>query len=371
MRLFFLLLINGLFFSVKLFSQTQEVNILKPSDIKTGAQQFETYLPLLKDKRVAIVANITSKIGKSHLVDTLLYYKMNIKKIFSPEHGFRGEADAGEKVTNQKDTKTGLPVISLYGKHNKPTVEELKDVDIILYDIQDVGVRFYTYISTMTYCMEACAENKKQFIVLDRPNPNGFFIDGPVLDLKWKSFLGLHPVPLVYGMTCGEYAQMINGEGWLNNKLKCNLKVIPVIGYSHKDSYELPVKPSPNLPNMTSVYLYPSLGLFEGTIMSVGRGTEFPFQVLGHPDLKNSTFSFTPNSKPKIHADPESHRVWLAAHPLPGQRRPHQRPDHLHLGSAEFHPAVQSRRLAASGSDVDVVHGGLHCRHLVAEHGAD
>src|ERR1700741_4489400 len=201
------------FFPVIAFAQ-YEAKLLKPSDIKTGAEQTDKYLPDLKGKRVAIIANPTSTIGNTHLVDTLLSLKVNIKKIFSPEHGFRGIADAGEKVGNNKDAKTGLTIVSLYGKHMKPTAEDLKDVDVIIYDIQDVGVRFYTYISTMTYCMEAAAENKKEMLVLDRPNPNGYYIDGPVLDMKWKSFLGLHPVPLVYGMTYGEYAKMVNGEGW-------------------------------------------------------------------------------------------------------------------------------------------------------------
>ena len=264
-------------------------------DIQTGASQIDKYLPLLKGKRVAIIANPTSLIKKTHLVDTLLSLKVNIKKIFSPEHGFRGLADAGEQVNSGKDKKTDLSIISLYGKHMKPTKEDLADVDVLIYDIQDVGVRFYTYISTMSNCMEAAAEDKKMFIVLDRPNPNGYYIDGPVLEPAYKSFLGMHPVPLVYGMTYGEYAKMVNGEGWLTNKITCDLKVIPVINYTHFDMYQLPVKPSPNLPNMKSVYLYPSLGLFEGTLISVGRGTDFPFQVIGHPELKNTEFNFTPH----------------------------------------------------------------------------
>lgn len=274
------------------YSQTK---VLYEKDVQTGASQIDKYLPLLKGKRVAIIANPTSLINKTHLVDTLLSLKVTIKKIFSPEHGFRGLADAGEQVNSGKDKRTGLPIISLYGKHMKPAKEDLTDVDILIYDIQDVGVRFYTYISTMSNCMEAAAEDKKIFIVLDRPNPNGYYIDGPVLEPAYKSFLGMHPVPLVYGMTYGEYAKMVNGEGWLTNKITCDLKVIPVINYTHFDMYQLPVKPSPNLPNMKAVYLYPSLGLFEGTIVSVGRGTDFPFQVIGHPELKNTEFSFTPH----------------------------------------------------------------------------
>ncbi|HEX7412843.1 MAG TPA: DUF1343 domain-containing protein [Bacteroidia bacterium] len=272
-----------------------QTKVLYEKDIKTGASQIDKYLPLLKGKRVAVIANVTSLINGTHLVDTLLSLKINIIKIFSPEHGFRSEADAGEQVNNSKDKKTGLHIVSLYGKHNKPVAADLADVDVLVYDIQDVGVRFYTYISTMSNCMETAAENKKTFIVLDRPNPNGYFIDGPTLEPTYKSFLGMHPVPLVYGMTYGEYAQMVTGEGWLANKVVCDLKVITVQGYTHYDMYQLPVKPSPNLPNMKAVYLYPSLGLFEGTIVSVGRGTDFPFQVVGHPELKNTLFYFTPH----------------------------------------------------------------------------
>ncbi|MEO8761943.1 MAG: DUF1343 domain-containing protein [Bacteroidia bacterium] len=272
-----------------------ETRVLYEKDIKTGAAQTDKYLPLLKGKRVAVIANVTSLINNTHLVDTLISLKIDVKKIFSPEHGFRGLADAGETVHSDKDKKTGLQIISLYGKHMKPTKEDLADVDVIIYDIQDVGVRFYTYISTMSNCMDAAAENKKMFVVLDRPNPNGYYIDGPVLEPAFKSFLGMHPVPVVYGMTCGEYAQMVNGEGWLTNRIKCDLKVISVQNYTHFDMYQLPVKPSPNLPNMKSVYMYPALGLFEGTIISVGRGTDFPFQVIGHPDLKTGIFTFTPH----------------------------------------------------------------------------
>lgn len=268
-------------------------------DLKVGADRLSEYLPLLKGKSVAIVANQSSKIKNTHLVDSLLSLNVNIKKIFCPEHGFRGLVDAGEHVKTYKDAKTGLTIISLYGKNNKkPFAEDLKDIDVVVFDIQDVGVRFYTYLSTLHYVMEACAENKKQLIVLDRPNPNGYYIDGPVMENAYKSFLGLHTVPLVYGMTIGEYAQMINGEGWLKAAVKCNLKIIPVFNYEHTDLYELPVRPSPNLPNMPSVYLYPSLGLFEGTIVSVGRGTDLPFQVIGHPNLQKGNYTFTPQSKP-------------------------------------------------------------------------
>lgn len=298
-KLSYLLII--LFISTQLFGQgiIQIDNTVKTSnDIKVGADRTSEYLPLLKGKSVAIVANQSSTIKKTHLVDSLLTLDVNIKKVFCPEHGFRGLVDAGEKVNSEKDKKTGLNIISLYGKNKKPSADQLKDVDVVIFDIQDVGVRFYTYISTLHYVMEACAENKKTVIVLDRPNPNGYYIDGPVLEDQYRSFLGMHNVPLVYGMTIGEYAQMINGENWLKNAVKCDLKVIKLENYEHSDLYELPIKPSPNLPNMASVYLYPSLGLFEGTVVSVGRGTDFPFQVIGHPTLEKSNYTFTPQPKP-------------------------------------------------------------------------
>jgi len=274
-----------------------ENEIKAPGTIKTGADRVEEYVKLIKDKNVAVVANQASVINKTHLVDSLISLGIKVKKVFCPEHGFRGTVDAGETVNSQKDKKTGLSIISLYGKNKKPSAADLKGIDVVIFDIQDVGVRFYTYLSTLHYVMEACAENKKKCIVLDRPNPNGYYIDGPVLEEKYQSFLGMHPVPLVYGMTIGEYAQMINGEGWLSNKIKCDLTVIQLSGYTHNDFYQLPIKPSPNLPNMTSVYLYPSLGLFEGTVVAVGRGTDLPFQVIGHPLLKNTNYTFTPQPK--------------------------------------------------------------------------
>lgn len=267
---------------------------IKSSDIQVGAERFSLYLPLLKNKKVAIVANQTSMVSTIHLVDTLLSLKINIVKIFAPEHGFRGEAEAGALILNGKDIKTGLPTISLYGKQKKPTQENLKDVDVILFDIQDVGVRFYTYISTLHYVMEACVENTKELIVLDRPNPNGFYVDGPVLEKEYASFVGMHSVPLVHGMTIGEYAQMINGEKWLNNKRLCKLKVIPVKGYNHTLFYRPPVNPSPNLNSIESIYLYPSLGLFEGTKVSVGRGTYTPFSIIGYPGFPHGDFTFKP-----------------------------------------------------------------------------
>jgi uncharacterized protein YbbC (DUF1343 family) len=290
MRFYFFLYV---FFFSFLVSVSQP-GIQAYSSITSGAAQTELYLPQLKDKRVAIVTNASGLIGKKLLVDTLLKHKLKIVKIFGPEHGFRGTADAGEKVKSGKDPVTGITIVSLYGSHKKPTKEDLNGIDIVLYDIQDVGVRFYTYISTMAYVMEACAENHKELIILDRPNPNGFYIDGPVMTDAYTSFLGMHHVPLVYGMTCGEYAQMVNGEGWLKNKVKCHLSVIPLKYYDRtKFVSGLPVKPSPNIPNDTAVLLYPSLGLFEGTIMSLGRGTAFPFQYIGNPYVEKSVFPFS------------------------------------------------------------------------------
>ncbi len=286
------------------FKSEAQVTILPYNSVVTGAQQFARYLPKLKGKRIAIVTNITGKIGNTSIVDTLLSLKVNIKKIFGPEHGFRGDTEAGDKVASGIDKKTKLPVISLYGANKKPTKEQLKDVDVVLYDIQDIGVRFYTYISTMCYAMEACAENKKEMIILDRPNPNGFYIDGPVLKNEFKGFLGLHNVPIVYGLTCGEYATMVNGQSWLKNKVKCKLTVVPLQNYNRACSYELPHKPSPNIGSTAAVLLYPSLGLFEGTLISLGRGTEFPFEVIGHPNYSDTNFKFTPIAS-KLSASPK------------------------------------------------------------------
>lgn len=262
----------------------------------TGAEQLETLLPAIQGKRIGIIVNHTSLVNKTHLADTLLKRGVILKKIFAPEHGIRGTADAGEEIKDGVDAKTGLPVVSLYGNNKKPTPEQLADVDVILFDIQDVGVRFFTYISTMHYAMEACAENNKKLIVLDRPNPNGSYVDGPVLEHEFHSFVGMHTIPIVHGLTVGELALMINGEGWLGNEKKCDLQVIPVKNWKHSDPYSLPVRPSPNLPNDQAVKLYPSTCLFEGTVLSLGRGTQMPFQVVGHPDLKNMPFQFTPVS---------------------------------------------------------------------------
>lgn len=261
-----------------------------------GANDMNEYLPILKNKKVALVVNQTSVVANTHLLDTLNKLKVQVVTVFGPEHGFRGNADAGEKVSNNIDAKTGIPVVSLYGKNKKPSPEQLKGIDVVIFDIQDVGVRFYTYISTLHYVMEACAENNVTLLVLDRPNPNGMYIDGPVLDTAFRSFVGMHPIPVVHGLTVGELAQMINGEGWLEKGQKCKLKVVKCKNYTHKSYYSLSVKPSPNLPNDLSIALYPSLCLFEGTNISVARGTYFPFQAIGYPDSTFGTFNFTPIS---------------------------------------------------------------------------
>ena len=262
-------------------------------ELVLGAERTNIYLPLLKNKKIAIVGNQTSMIANTHLVDSLLSLKVNVVKVFSPEHGFRGKADAGAKIEDETDEKTGLPIISLYGKNKKTTVEKLKGIEVLLFDIQDVGARFYTYISTLHYVMEAAAENNIKVIVLDRPNPNGHYIDGPIREKGFESFVGMHPIPIVHAMTIGEYAQMINGEKWIARQ--CDLTVIEMENYTHDMSYDLPIKPSPNLPNSRSINLYPSLCLFEGTNVSLGRGTEYPFQHFGAPYLK-SNYSFTPKS---------------------------------------------------------------------------
>lgn len=299
-------------------NQNPKPNNQQPTLI-VGANQTDAYLPLLKGKRVGIVANQTSVVFKktkdrrpkteepttnnqhldyTHLVDSLMALKITIKTVFAPEHGFRGTADAGELIKDGVDTKTGVSIISLYGDNKKPKPEQLKNLDIVVFDIQDVGARFYTYISTLHYVMEACAEANIPVLILDRPNPNGHYVDGPILEMEHQSFVGMHPIPVVHGMTIGEYATMINGEKWLKNGVQCNLKVIPVKNYTHKTAYSLPIKPSPNLPNDTSINLYPSLCFFEGTNVSVGRGTNTQFQVFGSPFLNTTTFTYTFTPKP-------------------------------------------------------------------------
>ena len=272
--------------------------------LRTGAECTEHYLPLLEGKRVAVCGNQTSVVAKTHLVDTLLSRKVNVVKLFCPEHGFRGQAEAGATIASGKDPLTGLPVVSLYGKNKKPTAEQLQGVDVVLFDLQDVGCRFYTYISTLHYVMEAAAENGVKVIVLDRPNPNGFYVDGPVLEPQYKSFVGMHPVPIVYGMTIGEYARMINGEKWLANGVQCDLTVIKLEGYTHETRYALPVAPSPNLQTAEAIYLYPSLCLFEGTNVSVGRGTDQPFEMYGAPGMQSGDYRFTPRAIPGVSENP-------------------------------------------------------------------
>ena len=274
----------------------QKTTVKGQNAIQVGAAQLDNYLSKIKNKNLALLVNQTSMVGEEHLVDVLLKNEVAIKKIFAPEHGFRGQADAGEKVKDGKDAKTGIPLFSLYGKNKKPTPEHLSGIDMVVFDIQDVGARFYTYISSMSYLMEACAENDVEVLILDRPNPNGHYIDGPILKDDYSSFVGLHPIPVVHGMTVGEYAQMVNGEGWLKNSVKCKLNVIKCKNYDHQTFYDLPVKPSPNLPNLLSIYLYPSLCFFEGTTVSIGRGTNTQFQVIGHPDFQQGDYNYTPVS---------------------------------------------------------------------------
>jgi uncharacterized protein YbbC (DUF1343 family) len=291
--------------SLSVCAQTQPAE-----KVQTGADRMEVYLPLLKNKKVAIFANPTSVVGKTHLVDTLLKSGIKIVKIFGPEHGFRGDADAGEHVGDQIDKKTGISIVSLYGNHKKPTLEDLAEVDVVVFDVQDVGVRFYTYISSLEYLLEACIELHKPLMVLDRPNPNGFYVDGPVLNKKFKSFVGMQAIPVVHGLTIGEYSMMLMGENWLSDKAnKINsynasttptadtpfhVQVIKCKGYTHQTIYELPVMPSPNLKDMQSIYWYPSTCFFEGTVLSEGRGTDKPFQIFGHPTLPKNLYAFTP-----------------------------------------------------------------------------
>lgn len=286
---------NILFFFFIFFVKTSIAQNFSNSVI-VGATQMNEYLPWLKNKKIALLVNQTSVVKKTHLVDTLLSQKINIVKIFAPEHGFRGIADAGEKVNSGIDSKTNIAISSMYGANKKPSKESMQGIDIVVFDIQDVGVRFYTYISSMQYMMEACAQANIPMVILDRPNPNGFYIDGPVLDKKYASFVGMQCVPIVHGMTVAEYAQMLNGEKYLNGKLHCNLKIVTCKNYDHNTYYKLPIAPSPNLKSASAVFLYPSLCLFEGTMVSVGRGTDKPFEVWGHPSFKNNGFNFVPKS---------------------------------------------------------------------------
>jgi uncharacterized protein YbbC (DUF1343 family) len=280
--------------------------------LRPAADETQQYINYLKGKNIGMVVNPTSVIGPKNitLVDSLIKRGVTIKKIFGPEHGFRGDASNGAKVNNTVDTKTGIPVVSIYGGKLKPSTADMKGIDLMIFDIQDVGTRFYTYISTLHYVMEACAENKVELMILDRPNPNGYFVDGPVLDTAFRSFVGMHPIPAVHGMTIAEYAQMINGEGWLNNRLQCKLKIVKVANYSHDLGYVLPINPSPNLNSPQSILLYPHICFFEGTTLSLGRGTPYPFTVIGHPALKGKyNFAFTPVSIPGVSDNPPQKNV--------------------------------------------------------------
>ncbi len=291
------LIIATLSFKISTTSVRDNMRVDKEKNILTGADQTEKYLPLLKGKRVAMMANQTSIIGKSHLVDSLKSLGVNIVKVFGPEHGFRGNASAGVHVADEKDQATGIPIVSLYGAKNKPSKEDLADIDILIYDLQDVGCRFYTNINALVRLMEACHENGKEILILDRPNPNGYLIDGPILDMKYKSGIGMFPLPMSHGLTVAEFAKMANGEGWLKDKKKCKITIIPVANYNHEMPYTLPVKPSPNLNTQQSIMLYPSTCLFEGVYLNHGRGTYNPFTVFGSPYLKGKyDFSFTPTS---------------------------------------------------------------------------
>ncbi len=304
MKKIIILLIVGNFFSNILTScntsvknQENKTNVILQDTVKeiiVAAEQIDLYFDLIKDKRVALVVNQTAMVKNTHLVDTLLSLGVDIKKVFAPEHGFRGNIDPGDQINNEIDAKTGLPIVSIFGQKLKPSPEDFADIDIVIFDIQDVGVRFFTFISTMHNVMEACAENNKKMIVLDRPNPNGDQVDGPIRKSGFESFVGMHSIPVVHGLTVGELANMINGEFWLKDSLQCNLTVIPCKNYTHSMLYSLPVKPSPNLPNTLSVRLYPSLCFFEATNFSIGRGTQIPFLIVGFPDPKYGTFTFTP-----------------------------------------------------------------------------
>jgi uncharacterized protein YbbC (DUF1343 family) len=303
-------------FTIDSFSLSAGATASIENPITVGAEQIKKYLPQLKGKNIGLVVNQTSNVFDEHLVDVLLKNNIDIKMIFSPEHGFRGNRDAGEKFDSSIDTKTGISLVSLYGKNRKPSLTTMKELDVIVFDIQDVGVRFYTYISTMHYMMEAAADAGVEFIILDRPNPNGSFIDGPILEKEFRSFVGMHPIPLLHGMTVAELALMITGEGWLTTKKELALSVVRVKNYQRYLAYVLPIKPSPNLPNARSIYLYPSLAFFEATPVSIGRGTAFPFQVIGHDNITIGDFSFIPISTPGAASKPKFMNIMLQGEDL-------------------------------------------------------
>lgn len=304
-----LLLLTSFKCEEKIVEESNDNLTIESNSVIVGAERIDQYMPFLRGKRVGLLVNQTSRVGETHLVDTLISLGVNIVRIFAPEHGFRGDHSAGAHVTDMVDERSGVPIRSIYGNNRRPKNEDIADLDIVIFDIQDVGVRFYTYISSMHYMMEACAENGKTLMILDRPNPNGFYVDGPVLDLKYQSFIGMHPVPIVHGMTVGEFAMMINGQKWLRNGNLVNLMVITCLNYTHQTKYRLPVNPSPNLPNMSSIYLYPSLGLFEGTNVSIGRGTDHPFQVVGRPGFEQGQYTFIPKPIPGVADDPKHEGV--------------------------------------------------------------
>jgi uncharacterized protein YbbC (DUF1343 family) len=298
-------------------------------NVFTGAMQTQLYFPLLKGHKIGVVANQTSTIRRTHLIDTLKSSGFDVRCVFAPEHGFRGNKSAGEKFSDSVDAESGIKIVSLYGSKHGPSKEDLKDIDLLVFDIQDVGVRFFTYISTLQYCMEACAEFKIPLIVLDRPNPHGFYVDGPVLEKKYSSFVGMQEIPVVYGMTIGEYAKMLNGEGWLKKSVKCDLKVIPCANYTHRTEYVLPIPPSPNLPDMDAIYWYPSICFLEGVRASLGRGTEKPFRYIGYPGFNNEndssfiakTISFTPKNIPGIAVHPPFEDTLCMGYDLSGGGR--------------------------------------------------
>ncbi len=310
--------------------------------VVVGAERMDVYLPLIKGRKVGILTNHTGMVGNRHLVDTLLSLGVDVKVVFAPEHGFRGRADAGEKVAGYRDAETGVEVVSIYGASRKPRQDDVRKLDVVLFDIQDVGLRYYTYLSSMHYMMETCAETGKPMILLDRPNPNGMYVDGPVMEDRYRSFVGMHPIPVVHGMTLGELAIMINAEGWLAGDVKCNLKVVPCLGYTHSTRYELPLPPSPNLPNMRAIYLYASLCCMEGTALSVGRGTPFPFQVFGHPALQGGEYDFTFTPKAMYGS---------AEPPLKGR-------------------TCRGRDLRSAPDDEDIISGGVDLSYLVSAYAA-